>query len=186
MSLLEVLKYPHPFLRKTCEAVPEVDETITTLIDDMFETMYENKGIGLAATQVGVAKRVIVLDVPLDEEDDDEAEAGGKERMERQKLSLVNPEITWREGHVKFEEGCLSVPGVNAEVERAAFIRVRGLDKEGNPVDMEAEGLLAVALQHEIDHLDGILFIDKLSWLKRDRIKRRLRKAALEAEEKAV
>ncbi len=183
MSLLEVLKYPDPFLRSECEPVEEVDETIVTLIDDMLETMYANKGIGLAATQVGVAKRVIVLDVPLEEEDE---EVAAEEKEQRVILTLVNPEITWRDGKVKFEEGCLSLPGVNAEVERAATVRVTALDREGNVVNIPAEGLLAIALQHEIDHLDGILFIDKLSWLKRDRIKRRLKKAALEEAEQAV
>ncbi|MFQ5354751.1 MAG: peptide deformylase, partial [Thermodesulfobacteriota bacterium] len=183
----EVLKYPDPFLRTKCEDVSEVDDSITTLIDDMLDTMYANKGIGLAATQVGVAKRVIVLDVPIEKKGEDEgneeAEAGSGERV---LLTLVNPVIICKDGRVKFEEGCLSVPGVNAEVERAALIRITGLDREGNPVEMEAEGLLAVALQHEVDHLDGVLFIDRLSWLKKDRIKRRLRKAALEAEERAV
>jgi len=185
MSLREVLKYPDPFLRKTCEAVSEVDETVTALIDDMTETMYANKGIGLAATQVGVALRVIVLDVPphSEEEDEDEGPRPGKGKC---LMALINPEITWRDGKTKFEEGCLSIPGVNEYVERSAVIRVTGLDRDGKVVDMGAEGLLAVALQHEIDHLDGVLFIDRLSWLKRDRIKRRLKKAAQEAEEQAV
>jgi len=179
MSLLEVLKYPHPFLRRTCEAVAEVDESVRTLIDDMLETMYANKGIGLAATQVGVAKRVIVMDVPIYDDDDsadDGDEKGDAGEDERVLLSLVNPEITFREGRLKFEEGCLSLPGINADVERSAHVKVSGLDREGNSLEVEAEGLLAVALQHEIDHLEGILFIDRLSWLKRDRIKRRLKK----------
>jgi len=183
MSLLEVLKYPDPFLRTTCEVVSEVDESIVTLIDDMVETMYANKGIGLAAVQVGVAKRVIVLDVPADYDDDDEE---AEQKRERVLLCMVNPEITWREGKEKFEEGCLSIPGVNEYVERSARVGVKGLGRNGKVIELEAEGLLAIALQHEIDHLDGILFIDRLSWLKRDRIKRRLKKAALEDAEQAV
>ncbi len=185
MPQREVLKYPHPFLRKTCEAVSEVDETVTSLIDDMVETMYANKGIGLAATQVGVALRVIVLDVPphSEEEDEDEDMRPGKGKC---LMALINPEITWRDGKARFEEGCLSIPGVNEYVERSAVVRVRGLGRDGEVIDMGAEGLLAIALQHEIDHLDGVLFIDRLSWLKRDRIKRRLKKAAQEAEEQAV
>lgn len=187
MTLREVLKYPDPFLRTTCEVVTEVDESIAALIDEMVETMYANKGIGLAAVQVGVAKRVIVLDVPLDYDDyDDEDEKGEERREDRILIRMVNPEITWRDGKEKFEEGCLSIPGVNEYVERSARIRVTGLDRDGKAIDMEAEGLCAIALQHEIDHLDGILFIDRLSWLKRDRIKRRLRKAAMEDEEQAV
>jgi len=183
MAEREVLKYPDPFLRKTCEAVSVVDKTVTALIDDMVETMYANKGIGLAATQVGVALRVIVLDVPPHSEDEDEDSRPGKGQC---LMALVNPEITWRDGKARFEEGCLSIPGVNEYVERAALVRVKGLDRDGREIEMEAEGLLAIALQHEIDHLDGVLFIDRLSWLKRDRIKRRLKKAAQEAEEQAV
>jgi len=189
MSLREVLKYPDPFLRKTCEAVSVVDKAAAALIDDMFETMYANKGIGLAATQVGVAQRVIVLDVPVhdEEEEDGQGEQGAKGAPEKRcKISLVNPEITWRDGKARFEEGCLSVPGINEYVERAASVRVTGLDRGGNALEIEAGGLLAVALQHEIDHLDGILFIDRLSWLKRESVKRRLKKAALEAEGEAV
>lgn len=125
--------------------------------------------------------RVIVLDVPADDEDE-EVKPGKGQCL----ISIVNPEITWRDGKARFEEGCLSIPGVNEYVERSAVIRVKGLGRDGKVIDMGAEGLLAIALQHEIDHLDGVLFIDRLSWLKRDRIKRRLRKAAMEAEEQAV
>ena len=176
MSELEVLKYPDPFLRTVCEPLSEVDDDVRRLMDDMVETMYANKGIGLAAVQVGVAKRVIVLDVPDDEDEDDE-ETGRRAGKGKNLLTIANPEIAWSDGKTRFEEGCLSVPGINAEVERAARVRVTGLGRDGEPIDMGAEGLLAIALQHEIDHLDGVLFIDRLSWLKRDRIKRRLRKA---------
>ena len=184
MSRLEIIRYPDPFLRTTSENVPLVDDSVRSLIDDMTETMYANKGIGLAAVQVGVAKRVIILDVPPHEDEDDgeRGRAGKGEYL----TAIVNPEIAWRDGRARFEEGCLSVPGVTAEVERSARVRVTGLDRNGKAVDMAATGLLAIALQHEIDHLDGILFIDHLSWLKRDRIKKRLRKAAAEREERAV
>ncbi len=185
MSELKILKYPDPFLRTVCAPVDEVDDEVRRLIDDMVETMYANKGIGLAATQVGVARRVIILDVPAEKEGDEE-ETGRHAGKGENLIAIVNPVIAWRDGKTRFEEGCLSLPGINAEVERAARVRVTGLDREGGPVDMGAEGLLAIALQHEVDHLDGILFIDRLSWLKRDRIKRRLRKAALESEERAV
>lgn len=176
MTLLGILKYPDPFLKTKAKKVESVDDSVRALISDMTETMYQARGIGLAATQVGVDKRVVVLDVPDDEE-----------RRERGKnlIALVNPEILEASGSVKYEEGCLSVPGINADVERAANIRVRALNREGNTVEFEAEGLFAIALQHEIDHIDGILFIDRLSRLKRDMIKRRLKKA-LEAEERAL
>ncbi len=176
MALLGILKYPDPFLKTMAKPVESVDAGVRALIGDMTETMYAARGIGLAATQVGVDKRVVVLDVPGDEE-----------RRERGKnlIALVNPEIIEASGSIKYEEGCLSVPGINADVERAARVRVRALNGEGAAIDIEAEGLFAIAIQHEIDHIDGILFIDRLSRLKRDIIKRKLKKA-LEAEERAL
>ncbi len=177
MTLLNIIKYPDPFLRTTAEAVKEVDAAIKTLIENMAETMYRNKGIGLAAVQVGVAKRIIVLDVP--DEDEEKREKG------KNLLALVNPEVVEAEGSSTYEEGCLSLPGINADVKRAAVVTVRALDREGAPVEVKAEGLFSTALQHEIDHLDGILFIDKLSWLKRDFIKRKIKKS-LEEEKRAV
>lgn len=169
MSLLEILKYPDPFLSKRAEPVEEVTEEIQRLIDDMTDTMYHARGIGLAAVQVGVGKRVIVIDIPSG---DDEERVKGKNL-----LALINPEIRSSEGSTKFEEGCLSVPGVTADVIRADKVTVTALDRKGDPVKIDAEGLLAIALQHEIDHLDGTLFIDRLSRLKRDLIKRKLKKA---------
>ena len=146
----EILVFPHPFLARKAVPVAAVDDRIRALIRDMFETMYTAEGIGLAATQVGVGKRVIVLDVsPVDE-------SIGP-------LSVVNPEIVSRSGSVTGVEGCLSVPGVQGEVCRAETVEVRGMDAEGNPLRIQAAGILSRALQHEIDHLDGILFIERAS-----------------------
>lgn len=175
--VLEILKYPDPFLNTKARPVEAVDDGIRKLIDDMVETMYHAKGIGLASVQVGVDKRVVVLDVP--DEDDGERKRG------KNLLALVNPEITYKEGVTTFEEGCLSVPGFTADVERASVLKVSALDRDGSPIQIEAGGLLAIAIQHEIDHIDGFLFIDRLSRIKREMIKRRIRKA-LEAEEKAL
>jgi peptide deformylase len=189
MSVLEILKYPDPFLKTEAAPVGSVDDSIRTLIDDMFETMHRYRGIGLAAVQVGADKRVIVLDLPeigLDEDPDTEPdepyEPGERTRFV---LALVNPEIVESDGKIVYEEGCLSVPGVNADVQRAAHVKVVALDRDGSRVEMEAEGLLSIAIQHEIDHLDGILFIDRLSRLKREFVKRRLKKQ-IEAQEGAL
>jgi peptide deformylase len=146
----EILVYPDPFLARKAVPVAAVDDRIRALISDMFETMYSAEGIGLAATQVGVGKRVIVLDVsPVDET--------------IPPLAVVNPEIVSRSGSVTGVEGCLSVPGVQGEVCRAETVLVRGLDERGNPHRIQAGGILSRALQHEIDHLDGILFIERVS-----------------------
>jgi peptide deformylase len=146
----EILVYPDPFLARKAVPVAAVDDRIRALIRDMFETMYSAEGIGLAATQVGVGKRVIVLDVsPVDET--------------IPPLAVVNPEIVSRSGSVTGVEGCLSVPGVQGEVCRAETVLVRGLDERGNPHRIQAAGILSRALQHEIDHLDGILFIERVS-----------------------
>ncbi len=176
MSILNVLKYPDPFLATKAEPVDEVGPEIQKLISDMTETMYSAKGIGLAAVQVGSNKRVVVLDVPSDE--------GGAERGANL-VALVNPEITAFEGTTVYEEGCLSVPGFTADVTRAARVTARALDRDGRPLEITAEGLFAIAIQHEIDHLDGMLFIDRLSRLKREMIKRKIKKA-LESEQRAL
>jgi peptide deformylase len=145
-----ILVYPDPFLARVAAPVADVDDRVRTLIRDMFETMYASEGIGLAAPQVGVGKRVIVLDVsPVDEN--------------ASPMAVVNPEIVERWGSVSGEEGCLSVPGVQGEVCRAETVVVRGLDGEGKPLQLQAGGILSRALQHEIDHLDGVLFIDRIS-----------------------
>jgi peptide deformylase len=146
----EILVYPDPFLARKAVPVPVVDDRIRALIRDMFETMYAAEGIGLAATQVGVGKRVVVLDVsPVDET--------------IAPMAVVNPEIVARDGSAAAVEGCLSVPGVQGEVCRAETVEVRGVDEQGTPLRIRADGILSRALQHEIDHLDGVLFIDRLS-----------------------
>ena len=146
----EILVYPDPFLARKAAPVASVDDRIRALVRDMFETMYAAEGVGLAATQVGVGKRVIVLDVsPVDET--------------IAPVAVVNPEIVSRNGSATSVEGCLSVPGVQGEVCRAETVEVRGLDERGNPLRIHADGILSRALQHEIDHLDGVLFIDRLS-----------------------
>ena len=186
MSILEILKYPDPFLKTEAAPVSSVDDSVRSLIDDMFETMYRFRGIGLAAVQVGVDKRVIVLDVPeigLDEESD--AGPDEPEEPRRSILALVNPDIIDSDGKITYEEGCLSVPGVNADVQRADYIRVEALDRDGVKVNIEANGLLSIAIQHEVDHLDGVLFIDRLSRLKRELVKRKLKKQ-IEAQEGAL
>lgn len=161
MAQLQILEFPDPRLRTRAQPVTEVDAALRTLIDDMFETMYAAPGIGLAATQVNVAKRLLVIDL--------------SERHD-QPLVLINPEVLAREGVEETEEGCLSVPGYFEKVTRAEKIRVRALDRNGKPLDFEADGLLAVCIQHEIDHLDGKLFVDYLSELKRTRIRKKLEK----------
>ncbi len=178
MALLGILKYPDPFLKTKAKKVDSIDAGIKALIRDMTETMYQARGVGLAATQVGVDKRVVVLDVP--QESDGERKERGKNLR-----ALINPEIIGSSGSTKFEEGCLSIPGINADVVRASHLLVMALDKEGKAIEFEADGLLAIAVQHEIDHIDGILFIDRLSRLKRDLIKRKIKKA-LKAEERAL
>ncbi|HED39487.1 MAG TPA: peptide deformylase [Chromatiales bacterium] len=161
MALLHILRFPDPRLRLVSAPVSVVDETIRQLIDDMLETMYAAPGIGLAAPQVDVAQRVVVVDASP------EGDAP---------VCLVNPEIISREGVEIMEEGCLSVPGFHENVERASRIKVRALDREGQPFELEAEGLLAVCIQHEIDHLDGKLFVDYLSEIKRKRIQKKMEK----------
>ncbi len=166
MALLPILHYPDPRLRNRAEPVERVDDTVRKLIDDMLETMYAAPGIGLAATQVNVPLRVVTLDVSDDK---------------NEPLALVNPEVVTCDGELETEEGCLSVPGVFDMVSRAERIRVRALDRNGDPLELEADDLLAVCIQHEIDHLDGKLFVDHLSRLKQQRIKKRALKAQRQA-----
>ncbi|OGQ58118.1 MAG: peptide deformylase [Deltaproteobacteria bacterium RIFCSPLOWO2_02_FULL_53_8] len=178
MSLMNIIKYPDPFLKTHAAKVAEVDESVKTLIADMIETMYGANGIGLAAVQVGVPLRVIVLDVPDEEPHDDDDDRPRRRVRGKNLMAFVNPEVVSATGETVFEEGCLSLPGETANVKRAANVRVKALNKDGKPVEFSAEGLLAIALQHEIDHLDGVVFIDRISRLKREFIKRRLKKAA--------
>jgi peptide deformylase len=161
MSMLNILEYPDPRLRTKAAPVAQVDDAVRTLIDDLFETMYAAPGVGLAATQVNIHKRVLVIDTSEDRSEP---------------IALINPEIILRNGEGLLEEGCLSVPGIYDKVKRAERIRVRSLDREGQSFEIEAEGLLAVCIQHEMDHLDGKLFVDYLSDLKRTRIRSKLEK----------
>ena len=161
MAALDILRYPDPRLYRRAEAVAEVDESIRALVRGMAETMYAAPGMGLAATQVNVHKRVVVIDAS---------------ETRDQLLVLINPEIVSREGVQYCEEGCLSVPGIYEPVERAARVTVRALGLDGKPFTLTAEKLLAVCIQHELDHLEGKVFVDYLSRLKQQRIKARLQK----------
>jgi peptide deformylase len=159
MAKLTILEFPDPRLRTRAAPVKVVDDRLRRLVDDMFETMYAAPGIGLAATQVDVHQRLLVADVSVDK---------------TEPLVLINPEILQKDGVAVTEEGCLSVPGYFDEVERYGHIRVRYLDRDGKTVESDMEGLLAVCVQHEIDHLNGRLFVDYLSEAKRQRIRKRL------------
>lgn len=161
MAILDILRFPDPRLRQKCEPVEEITPEIRQLVDDMFETMYAAPGIGLAAMQVNVPKRILVLDVAEDQP---------------APMCLINPEILDKKGEEEMQEGCLSVPGYYETVKRADKIQVRALDRDGKQLEFFAEGLLAVCIQHEIDHLDGKLFVDYLSPLKRQRIRKKLEK----------
>ena len=163
MARLTILHYPDSRLRKPALPVEIVDDDVRALVADMLETMYAAPGIGLAATQVNVRKRIVVMDVSEEK---------------NQPLAFINPTVLEREGESEMEEGCLSVPGFYETVRRAERIRVSALDREGEPFELEASGLLPVCIQHEIDHLDGKLFVDYLSVLKRDRIRKKLEKQA--------
>ena len=171
MALLPILEYPDPRLRIRAEPVLEVDETINTLVSDMLETMYEAPGIGLAATQVDVHKSLLVLDIS---------------EKRNEPYCLINPKILSQEGQIGYEEGCLSVPGFSEEIQRAEHILVEALDEKGNLRKFEAEGLLAVCIQHEMDHLEGKLFVDYLSELKRQRLKKKTIKQLKQAKADAA
>ena len=169
MAILDILHFPDARLRNVAKPVAVVDDEVRRLVDDMFETMYAAPGIGLAAIQVNRPQRVIVIDVSEDRS---------------QPLALINPEILERHGVEEMDEGCLSVPGVYETVQRADRVRVRALDRSGAPFELDADGLLAVCIQHEIDHLDGKLFVDYLSSLKRQRIRKKLEKESRQAVDK--
>lgn len=167
MAKLEILRYPDPKLHTVAKPVQEIDARIRTLVADMLETMYDANGIGLAATQVNVHERVVVMDVS---------------ESRNEPIVLINPTITWMSAdRIKGEEGCLSVPGIYDGVERAAAIKVTAQDVDGNYQEIEADGLLAVCIQHELDHLMGKVFVEYLSILKRGRIKTKLLKALRES-----
>jgi peptide deformylase len=158
-----IVKYPDPVLQRPAEPVTEFDDALRTLVDDMFESMYDAHGIGLAAPQIGVPKRLTVIDLSF-------------QKNPEEKLALINPRLLAREGKVIEEEGCLSLPEIRERVARSARVRVRAQDVHGNWFERECEELLARACQHEIDHLDGILFIFRISALKRDFALRKIRK----------
>ena len=169
MAIRPIITLPDRKLRLVSEPIPKVDAATQALLDDMMETMYDAPGIGLAAIQLGLPHRLVVLDV-------------AKQDEPKQPLFLVNPEIVWSsEGRSIYEEGCLSIPDIYEEVERPEAVRVRFLDRDGQACEMPADGLLATAVQHEIDHLNGVLFVDHISRLKRDRVIRKFAKAAKKA-----
>ena len=162
MAILNILEFPDPRLRTIAKAVERVDDDLRQLIDDMFETMYDAPGIGLAATQVNVHKRLVVMDLSEDK---------------NEPLVFINPELESLTDEVdQYQEGCLSVPGFYENVDRPQKVKIKALDRNGQPFELIAEGLLAVCIQHECDHLNGKLFVDYLSTLKRDRIKKKLEK----------
>ncbi len=161
MALLTILHFPDERLRTVARPVERIDDKLRTFIDDMFETMYEAPGIGLAATQVDFHQRLVVIDVSEEK---------------NQPLVLINPEILEKQGVEQTDEGCLSVPGIYEPVQRAEWIKVRAQDRNGETFELETDGLLAVCIQHELDHLEGKLFVDYLSSLKRQRIRKKLEK----------
>ncbi len=166
MTIRPIIVIPDPRLKQPSEPVEAVTDEIRQLADDMLETMYDAPGIGLAAVQIGVMKRILVLDVSREGED-------------KRPMVFINPEIVWSSEETStYEEGCLSIPEYYEEVERPARVRVRYVDRDGQAQEIEAEGLLATCLQHEIDHLDGVLFLDHLSKLKRDRVMKKFSKVA--------
>jgi peptide deformylase len=176
MSLHDIIIIPDNRLRLVSDPVTTVDESIRSLMDDMLETMYDAPGIGLAAIQIAVPKRIVVCDIA---QRDDDGEAGENAPPKRDPVFLVNPEVTWAsEDMSTYEEGCLSIPDYYAEVERPARVKVGFLNRMGERQEIEAEGLLATCLQHEIDHLNGVLFIDHISRLKRERVMRKFTKEA--------
>lgn len=172
MSKLEIITAPDPRLKKVAQEVGRVDAELQKQIDDMFETMYEARGIGLAATQVGILNRVLVLDV--DQVDDNEGKGNP--------MAFINPQIIYSSEEMNvYDEGCLSLPAMYAEVERPKIIRVKYLDSHNNECELEADGLLATCLQHEIDHLNGVLFVDHVSSLRRNMILKKLKKLKKDA-----
>ncbi|MCC6953914.1 MAG: peptide deformylase [Deltaproteobacteria bacterium] len=161
----EIVLYPDPLLKEQCDPVEEIDAALHRLLDDMAETMYSADGIGLAAPQIGVLSRVIVIDLGSDEE------IGRPNQL----LEFINPVILEREGDTEYDEGCLSIPGIREVIRRSARIKVQALDRDGKEFVMNTDGLLAIALQHEIDHINGVLFIDRIGTAKREMLRPLLR-----------
>lgn len=170
MTPLDIVLYPDEGLREVCKPIPEMSDRIDKLIDEMFYTMYDAPGIGLAAPQVAVQERLIVVDVS---------------ETSDQPIALINPEIVQSAGKITWEEGCLSIPGVYAKVNRPSEILVRGMDRDGKTIEFEADDLLAICIQHEIDHLNGKLFIDHLSGLKRTRAIQKYKKEQAEINDRS-
>jgi peptide deformylase len=171
MALLDIKKYPEKILKQETSSVERIDAYIQHLIDDMIETMHAARGLGLAANQVGISKRLCVIDTSIREE-------------KKPLIVLINPYIIEKEGMIEGAEGCLSIPGYMTNIKRAERVYVRGLNKEGKTIEIEGRGLFARVLQHEIDHLDGLLFIDRMSPIKRQFFKRRYKKLMNEAQNK--
>ena len=188
MAVRRIRIWPDPELTVVAEPVEQVDDEIRTLIDDLFQTMYKANGVGLAATQVAVHKRVLVIDL------DPHNEAAGDPELAAELESwgfkgptaLINPEIVASEGEILWKEGCLSVPGITEEVKRRERVRVRALDGQGQPFELDADGLFAVAIQHEMDHLRGKVFVEYLSKLKRDVIRRKMDRLRVEVMDDGV
>ena len=178
--MLEITKLGHPVLRAKAELVAQIDEPLRRLADDMLEAMYAHDGCGLAGNQVGVARRIIVIDTREAKKRPSVLRIGGKSRPvhKHMPMVLINPELDFGPGTESGSEACLSIPGVAGDVDRAPMVRLRALDLDGNKVEFEAEGLLSRALQHEVDHLDGILFIDRLDAEQRQRVAEELQAAA--------
>lgn len=183
MSKLKIYKFPDLVLAKKAAPIARVEKTYHKLADDMLETMYDAPGVGLAANQVGILERILVLDT--DYEQEEPAEGAEKTITHRNPKIIINPQIIHREGSILFNEGCLSVPDYSAEVKRAEKIKIQYTDIDGLTKTLSAEGLLAVAIQHEMDHLEGKLFIDRLSPLKKEMVRKKLRqeRAQREADE---
>jgi len=174
MALREIVKLPDPVLKTVSTPIEAVTDDVRKLLDDMLETMYEAPGIGLAAVQIGILKRLVVIDAVREEDEP------------RDPIFLVNPEIIWSSQETaEYEEGCLSIPEVYDNVTRPAEVKVRYLDRDGKPCERHCDGLLSTCVQHEIDHLNGILFIDHLSRLKRERVVKKFAKAAKQSKEPA-
>lgn len=189
MPILDILLYPNSTLRKKCDPVEEIDNDLIQLLDDMADTMYDAPGIGLAAPQVGVSKRILVADIKPRERMQ-ETEEGEEEILlppdRTELIELINPEIVFSDGEIVGEEGCLSIPGFVSDVKRKYEVTVEGYNRDGELIEIQCEDLLARVFQHEIDHLDGVLFIDRLGRLKRELLKKKIEKVLGKEEKQAV
>lgn len=177
MSLLSILEWPHPILETAAKPVEKFDESLRLFVANMYETMEQSKGIGLAANQVGVLQRVIVIEIPF--EGERYKDSGPSEKWwHNKKFALINPHILHKSGKMRYQEGCLSFPDIYENVDRASDVRLEYFDVEGKRHEIEADGLFAVCIQHEMDHIDGIVFVDRMSRLKSQRVKKKLLRRA--------